>query len=297
MSDDRGPRLITRCRHCDTAFRVYEHQLTKREGQVRCGACGSVFNAYDSLEDENPDPLRIDGPPSLMPRDPDVPTGSPEAARNVDLPLESGDALRNGESRGRAGEGRQEPIDFPLEAGAAESDSYLSEDGGDYDFGGGRLSPRRRALYIASIGLLTVLLVLQSLVWFRDEIAGRMPMLGGALRWVCAPLGCQVGLPRRADQLVIEGSELQTESNGLLRLTATIRNNASYLQAQPMLEVTLTDPRDQPVVRKVLAPADYLEPAALAAGSLPARGDLVARVYLDASAAPANGYRLLVFYP
>ena len=96
---------------------------------------------------------------------------------------------------------------------------------------------------------------------------------------------------------MIDSSELQTEPNGLFMLTATIRNKAPYLQAQPLLELTLTDAREQPVVRKVLQPADYLEPPRSSTGSLPAGADLVARVYLDAGATGASGYRLFVFYP
>lgn len=302
MKDDR---LITRCSHCDTAFRVYEHQLMKREGQVRCGACGNIFNAFDTLDDSEADPLRIDGPQSLLPRETDVPVGTPLAVRKVDLPLEASDD----DSHRRRGREAAEPAaaadafrDGPLAEAEVESDpepadGYLSGDGAEYDFGPQSVSRATRAARWAGALVLVLALVAQGLFWFRDDLAGRAPALTPLLRSLCEPVGCVVGLPRHAERIVIDSSELQTEPNGLLVLTATISNKAPYLQAQPLLELTLTDAREQPVVRKVLQPADYLEPAALSAGSLPAGADLVARVYLDAGATGASGYRLFVFYP
>ena len=38
--------LFTRCPDCDTTFRVTDDALKKANGQVRCGRCSSVFNAY-----------------------------------------------------------------------------------------------------------------------------------------------------------------------------------------------------------------------------------------------------------
>lgn len=41
--------LITRCPHCETAFRVQAAHLEQAEGHVRCGHCASVFDAYQEL--------------------------------------------------------------------------------------------------------------------------------------------------------------------------------------------------------------------------------------------------------
>lgn len=43
--------LFTRCPECDTTFRVTDETLKKASGQVRCGRCASVFNAYAELHD------------------------------------------------------------------------------------------------------------------------------------------------------------------------------------------------------------------------------------------------------
>ena len=43
--------LFTRCPECDTTFHVTDETLKKAKGQVRCGRCASVFNAYAELHD------------------------------------------------------------------------------------------------------------------------------------------------------------------------------------------------------------------------------------------------------
>jgi predicted Zn finger-like uncharacterized protein len=43
--------LFTRCPDCDTTFRITDDTLKKANGQVRCGRCASVFNAYAELHD------------------------------------------------------------------------------------------------------------------------------------------------------------------------------------------------------------------------------------------------------
>lgn len=39
--------MLTRCPHCEQAFKVSEQQLTVANGRVRCGACMSVFDAKE----------------------------------------------------------------------------------------------------------------------------------------------------------------------------------------------------------------------------------------------------------
>ncbi len=41
--------MLTTCPECRTTFRVTQDHLGLRRGLVRCGHCGVVFNAYDSL--------------------------------------------------------------------------------------------------------------------------------------------------------------------------------------------------------------------------------------------------------
>ena len=61
MADDLES-LVTQCPNCDTRFRVNEQQLQAAQGQVRCGACLTVFDGTSYLlldgeliEDEDED--------------------------------------------------------------------------------------------------------------------------------------------------------------------------------------------------------------------------------------------------
>ena len=64
--------MLTRCPHCQTAFRVTSEQLKLRQGQVRCGECRGVFNALESLADEAVPAV----PPVAAPETPIVDAGA-----------------------------------------------------------------------------------------------------------------------------------------------------------------------------------------------------------------------------
>ena len=42
--------METCCPHCQSRFRVSEQQLQAASGQVQCGECGKIFDAWDSLK-------------------------------------------------------------------------------------------------------------------------------------------------------------------------------------------------------------------------------------------------------
>ena len=48
--------LVTRCTSCGTLFKVVADQLKVSEGWVRCGQCGTVFDAQSNLVDPQPAP-------------------------------------------------------------------------------------------------------------------------------------------------------------------------------------------------------------------------------------------------
>lgn len=46
--------MYTSCPECGTVFRIGPAELRRAAGRVRCGSCGTAFNALDSLSDSNP---------------------------------------------------------------------------------------------------------------------------------------------------------------------------------------------------------------------------------------------------
>ncbi|MFZ5504154.1 MAG: DUF3426 domain-containing protein [Pseudomonadota bacterium] len=163
-------------------------------------------------------------------------------------------------------------------------------------------TPRRSALKTAlwSVGiLLLVLLAAAQLAYlFRTELVSAQPALKPVFEQVCARLGCTLPAPRRADLISIESSELNPDSERapLLRLNALLRNGATHAQDWPHLELSLTDTSDRPIVRRVLAPADYL-PADRQGGEFAAASEQAVSVLVDPTDTNAGGYRLYVFYP
>jgi hypothetical protein len=134
---------------------------------------------------------------------------------------------------------------------------------------------------------------------FRTEIAILAPDARPAMERLCAALGCTVPLPRRSDLVSIESSDLHPVAgrNDQLQLIATVKNRAFYRQDWPHLEVTLTDTRDKPVVRRVFAPADYLPAEYKSAPGFNGNQELPLDLTLQVDGAAAAGYRLYVFYP
>ena len=108
-----------------------------------------------------------------------------------------------------------------------------------------------------------------------------------------------IPLPRKTDLVSIEASDLHPEpqQKNLLVLAATLKNRAPFVQEYPHLEVTLTDTRDQPMVRRVFAPAEYLAEGANVRAGFAANGDLAVNLWLDTGNVGASGYRLYLFYP
>ena len=59
--------MFTTCTNCNARFRLNVAQLTAAQGQVRCGKCGEVFDAYEVLEGG-------DVPPQMpAPAEPEIP--------------------------------------------------------------------------------------------------------------------------------------------------------------------------------------------------------------------------------
>lgn len=118
--------------------------------------------------------------------------------------------------------------------------------------------------------LLLALLLAQTTYFLRDTLVSRLPQTRPALEQACELLGCTLSLPRNLALLQIVGSDLQTESSGHLKLTLTLGNRASHVQAWPVLVLTLTDQRNRPLARRSFAPSEYLaDPARIEAGMPP----------------------------
>jgi predicted Zn finger-like uncharacterized protein len=172
-----------------------------------------------------------------------------------------------------------------------------TEKDSSFDFGPKPPRPLSRLWWVASILLLLVLLA-QGAYRYRGEIAVLVPEAKPLFERACAELGCEIPLPRRAELLSIESSDLQADGSHstVMVLTATLRNRAAFVQAYPALELTLTSAEGQTVARRVLLPRDYVAQPALPDAGFAPGSELQIRVYIEAAALNPTGYRLYLFY-
>jgi predicted Zn finger-like uncharacterized protein len=267
----------TRCPACRTIFRVTREQLGLRGGQVRCGHCRTVFDGVGELislaplarDDGAPEAL-AQGPATVTLRDARALEPAPGATAAPDAPA--------------APEPARSGIDF---------ENRFAWD-----------RPKLRsghavAGYGVAMALLALLLVLQVLHHYRDGVAARWPSMRPPLTALCALFGCEIHALRDIGLLSIEASSLESDPahRGLLILTATLRNRAPYAVAYPHVELTLTDPQERVVVRRAIAPAEYLSAASDAGKGIAGSGEVAVKLFIDASSTTQSGYRVYLFYP
>ena len=344
--------LITCCPTCRTMFQVETDQLKVSNGWVRCGQCDGVFDASAHFQvlpqapaiDLAPKPESLYEPPAAasqtLSSEP-LPEPTPSVAAQPRAPVsdalssylsspneeESHQALSppaaplDSDARralyGRepknlviteAPRGRKPEVSFinPVQARVSRSRPWL-----------------RTLAALVPLALLLLLLV-QFLPNQRDALAARYPVLLPAVETLCLPLKCQVSPPRIIEAVAIDSSSFTQVGPDSYRLNFVLQNKQSSAVAMPALEVTLTGIDDQPLLRKIVLPAefgatsDWLYSASTFTGAFdvraagrgaasPAPADPLAAGEPAAKAPPEadkiagpltiTGYRLLAFYP
>jgi len=171
----------------------------------------------------------------------------------------------------------------------------------------------RRSLSLLALTL-TLALILQGLMKYRDELAALYPPAVPAFEAFCDVAGCVVGPARRIDSLVIDSSTFNKLAIDAYRLGFVLKSTAPIALRLPSIEVTLTDSQDRPLIRRVVAPAQFGADTATVGPLGEVAGVLTMRVAADSGSAaldlasasssppavlvlPVAGYRLLAFYP
>lgn len=154
----------------------------------------------------------------------------------------------------------------------------------------------RVAMAIGSLVLL-FLLAVQVTTTFRNPLAAQFPQWKPTLVALCKLSGCQVDLPAQIEALAIEQGELQTLKDNTYSYVSLLRNQGRSVQAWPSIELTLNDGDDKPVLRRVIAPRDYLPASVDVAQGLAPRSEQTIKLYFALDQLPASGYHIAIFYP
>jgi predicted Zn finger-like uncharacterized protein len=156
----------------------------------------------------------------------------------------------------------------------------------------------RRWLWLAGAFILLICAVAQSIYFLRDNIATYYPNAKPLLEKACQSLGCSVNLPKQIESIVIDDSDMQEDLNveGVMHLSSRLINKADFNLAYPNLELTLTDTDDNPTLRRVFKPAEYLPANTDIASGLKAGETIKIKLAITTTGQAVAGYRIFVTY-
>lgn len=296
--------LATQCPHCGTAFKVVRDQLKVSQGWVRCGQCNEVFDSSPQLRELPSDAktsaawlATVDTAPSQSASRP-LPAiaatvqhaGSPAAPSA--LPPSSTTALAPAIQLITTTEATPTPpscSDFSFMADA-QAQSTLAA------------SPRGRAAkWVGGVALVALACALlgQIVHHERDHLAATDLRVHDVLKQACEALRCVIQPYRHIESITVESSSFSKLKGDAYLLSFVVTNSSDIPLAKPAIELTLTDSRDLPVLRRVLRPQDW----DTSAMSLSPRGEWTGRLGLTMTGVTTemersiSGYRLLAFYP
>ncbi len=156
--------------------------------------------------------------------------------------------------------------------------------------------------------LLTVTLIFQGVMQQKDSLAAWEPRWAPMLARLCDAVGCRVQPPRRVESLVIDSSTFNKLAADSYRLSFVLKNTGNLALEMPAIEVTLTDTQDQPLIRRIVLPAQFgvqspvlgARAEIFGAVSMKVSSDTIRPSSPAVSASPplrVAGYRILAFYP
>lgn len=327
--------LVAQCPACSTAFIVKPEQLAAHRGDVRCGQCQQVFNALAHLsesadihqqESETPPPPSpqvafdfafgsisetltdepshetvepIEIPPSPFSMDNETPLASTETeeVQPFEMPAEelpaATEPFTTPETAPEAKQEQQaEIIDSPIFQTwqpVIEPTEVLEK----------KRSGWLTFLMVLVSVLLLVLLSLQIIYLKRTDIAQHWPQAKPLLVKACKAIHCEIALPQNADLLAIDDSDLteDTVHQHVYFLTSTLTNHAEFIQAFPLLELSLTDLNDQIILRRTLHPSEYLPNNINESAGIGANDEVHIKLPITIADLKISGYRVYIRYP
>ncbi|HVS25295.1 MAG TPA: zinc-ribbon and DUF3426 domain-containing protein [Gammaproteobacteria bacterium] len=258
--------LFTRCPDCDTTFRVTDDALAKANGQVRCGRCASVFNAYAERRDVAGEP-----PPEAPEAEP-LPVVAPESAPPSADPIEALSvadvvaqieqvALDEDEDTGEfaALEAVNDDAIPPVQVEAVlETEAIVDSRRGLWE-------PRRRSAWWGAGALAALLaLALQSVNHYRADLV-KQPAVGSLVRSAYSALGITVTPHWDVRQYeILDWVATAAPGNGglgSLKIAARIKNRGPDYQPYPEVNLRLKNRWEVAVGSRTFAPPEYLAAA------------------------------------
>lgn len=289
---------ITNCPVCQTQFVVTDEQLSQYNGKVRCGNCLNVFDATVQIieleetqteTDLNALNETISYDIALEPTLQDNygnESGVNEIFTHKDIDLESTEAK---------GSKTEKNLNFIPPSQPSNFDDLADKS---------KLKPKKIfkksriwLMFLFALILLFVAIA-QSVYFLRNDIATYYPKTKPYLVKICEKIACSIDLPKKIEFIEIDDSDIQEDSNyaGLMHLSSTLINQASFQQAYPNLELTLTDTEDKPKLRRFFKPIEYLPAHTNIAKGLAPGEEFKIKLAMTTHGETVAGYRVFVTY-
>jgi predicted Zn finger-like uncharacterized protein len=306
---------ITACPACDTQFLLTKEHLKAHRGKVQCGNCEHIFNAKNRLTEVsedihsaaeynaalNIDTLQLDEKPidavlnNVLENVPSLQdlASSPTETNASDASQQQ--VIQNAYFDGSTSYATPEIVEA-YDAEPIHKPIMIEDLTTDARFG----KPKLKTNYWLILFCLFLALMagLQSIYALRTQLTADYPQFKPLLMQACAALKCEIPLPKNLDLLSIDDSDMQEDEDHehVIKFTSLLINNANYAQAYPNIELTLTTTDDQPVLRRLIQPSEYLKANTNAAAGIGAREEIRVNLAINVKDLAVAGYRVLVVY-
>ena len=159
-------------------------------------------------------------------------------------------------------------------------------------------SPARQSLHLALMIIFVLGIGIQLLYFSRTHLAAHYPQSKPVLLSLCRLLHCEIGLPQEIAQLTIDDADIQEhrEREGVFMFSSVLMNHAQVAQAYPLIELTLTNTSDEPVLRRILKPQEYLPATLKVADGLAAQQEIRIHSLLGVTDQGIAGFRVAIAY-
>ncbi len=220
-----------------------------------------------------------------------------ESGDTLDFSLSSINPLATIEQHGESALLIDTKIQMPVEFSYRHTDS-AEQVGQDDENGRPPVVTPRIWPWATGMVVLSVLLMAQSIYFYRVSLAAQLTAIKPALLAYCQLLNCTIPLPQQSDLMSIESSSLDADAGQVNQITfnALLRNRASYTLAFPVLALTLNDNQDKPLARRLFLPGEYLPTNESEQVGLLSNHEVSLKLSLHTADLKAAGYRLELFY-
>lgn len=224
--------LNTHCPKCETRYLVNSETLMGASGLAHCYRCGTLFDVFTEK-------------------------AAGEGADDI-LLIQSAINLDHRSEMAAAAEARPaEPsFDVPVDLEPLQPSADASLDVADSLY---EKRPPARLVYLLVTIVLVTGLGLQLAWQYRADLLARYP----GLEAVCTYLPCRPSKVRAPEEFRVLQRDIRPTANEPKSLTlhARIRNEADLPQPLPDIQLSLLDNNGAVLIRRRLAPRDYLFPA------------------------------------